>query len=59
MASKKPDATDLEILSGNTTPQNATERSASTDYVVEKVVTGKDPIPSSPPDWAKDLPKPK
>jgi hypothetical protein len=57
MANKKPDTTDLEILSGGTTPRNAAERSGSTDYVVEKAVTEKDPIPTTPPNWAKDLPK--
>ncbi len=56
---RKNDHQNAEILTGNAIPKNSTEKSASTDYAVEKVVTGKDPIPTSTPDWAKDLPKPK
>jgi hypothetical protein len=56
---KNSDHQNAEVLTGSAIPQNPAEKSAAMDHKVETIVTGKDPIPSTPPDWAKDLPTPK
>jgi hypothetical protein len=38
---------------------NTGEKDASIDHAIEQAETGKDPIPTEAPDWAKDLPSPK
>jgi hypothetical protein len=44
---------------GKTEPaRNDAEREAKNDYNWEKNNTGNDPVPTSPPDWAKDIPSP-
>ena len=35
--------------------ENEAEREARTDYVKEASETDKDPVPTTPPDWAKDI----
>ena len=39
--------------------RNEADRQAQADYLSEALQTGKDPIPTKPPDWAKDIPSPK
>ena len=41
---------------GDYTPsKNSAEAQASADYMSESLNTGKDPIPDTAPDWAKDI----
>jgi|GEM_PF-6303980 len=42
-----------------TSSRNSAEAQASADYMSEEMNTGKDPIPDTAPDWAKDIPDPK
>jgi hypothetical protein len=38
--------------------RNSAERDARGQYISEAAQTGRDPLPNSKPDWAKNLPDP-
>lgn len=48
-----------DVSRGYASTRNSAERLASAEHMSEALSTGKDPIPTEPPDWASDIPSPK